>query len=39
MMDISLDQGSYSFFDALPQLYGETLNELISFATDLESAF
>jgi hypothetical protein len=38
-MDITFDQGGYGFFDMLPHLYGETLNELISFATDLESAF
>jgi hypothetical protein len=39
MTDIALDQVIYGFFDAPPQFYGETLDELIRFATDLEPAF
>jgi hypothetical protein len=39
MIHITLDQAIYRFFDAPPKFCGETLNELICFATDLKSAF
>jgi len=39
MMDVPPDQAGDGFFDAKPELCGKTLNELVRFATDLESAF